>query len=177
MPSSRVQIVQHLCISSRPLRDTNINRRVALIRRDDLATCELRLRVRREDDEVPGVVGNGQGGERVSNLIIVPRLDGKDAALDERSVSVGGRAALDGEGTVCGGGGVLGVDAERPVALSIGVVASALKRLDDPFRLVGPHGLGVGGARCWAREDEGGREEGEEGLGEIHCDCLSLWGA
>ncbi|CAH0054673.1 unnamed protein product [Clonostachys solani] len=175
VPIVQRSIIQWPRILSRPLRDTYKYWGVALIWRDDLAAREQLLGVRSPDDEFPGVVGNGQGGECVvfPKHVAVPRLDGKDAAAVEGSVGVGGRTALDGVDTLCGIGG-LGVDAEGPIALRISVVAGALKRFDDPFRLVGPHGLGAGGARCWAREGEGGREEGEEGLGEMHCDCLKL---
>jgi hypothetical protein len=152
-----------------------LGRSVLLVGRNDLATSNLLVGVATPDDELLGVVGNGDGGELVAGAELVAPAGGngvRAAGGGGSGLVLAGAGALD-DVVAGGGGGGLGVEAEGPVALGVGAVAAALEVLDDPLG-VGSHHGDIDGGRG-SDGAAGGEEGGDEEVGQLHgCGCKGL---
>ena len=150
-------------------------RRVALVRRDNIASCKLLVRVRGPDDLAGALIDHREGGEAIfrTELVAPARGDGVSTAMRRAAVRLrGGRARHD-----VGAVGRVGacVDAEGPGAFGVGGVADALKGGDGPLSVGDHHGFGRrGGGKGRRREGEGGEEQVERELHGCGVDCLSL---
>lgn len=143
---------------------TELGGGVALVGGDNVAGSDLLVGVGRVDDQLGGVVDDGEGGELVAGAELVgpARGDGVWAAGGRAAVERRGLGALDDLGA--GGGGLAVVDAEGPGGDRVVGVDGALQAGDGPGRGLGHHGdcLGPGleGSGHGADGGEGREEDG-----------------
>lgn len=147
------------------------SRSIRLIRLNNLSTSKLLVGISRPDDLTLRLGHDRQGSETVvgAELVAPSRGDGEVAAgAGAGAALLAGAGALDVVAALVGLA-VASVDAELPVADGVVGAAVALGVADGPLGGCGHHVDGLsGGCGC----DAGGGEEGEDGGGELHFECV-----
>lgn len=148
-----------------------VGRSVLLVGGNDLAGLDLLVGVGGPDNQLLGLVDNGQSGEALvgAELAAPAGGDGVGTALGRATVALRSLGALDGKSA----GGRLGagdasVDTEGPVALGVGGVADTLEVLDGPLRDGGHHGDAARGRSRGGEGAVGSEESSDEDVGELH---------